>query len=63
MEGIWTGLRNFLRPFRGMTKRLLSGYIALLQWAHHLKAVTDNFLRTLLGIKTTSERSTAGDTR
>ena len=29
MEGIWTGLRNFLRPFRGVTKRDLSGYVAM----------------------------------
>jgi len=24
-EGLWTGLRNFLRPFRGVSKHFLSG--------------------------------------
>jgi transposase-like protein len=63
MEGIWTGLRNFLRPFRGVTKRLLSGYVALFQWAHNLKAVTDDFLRILLGTKSTTEATTGAGTR
>ena len=26
MEGIWTGLRNFLRPFRGVHKKYLHLY-------------------------------------
>lgn len=28
-EGMWTGLRNFLRPFRGVHKRYLCGYVAV----------------------------------
>ena len=26
-EGIWTGLRNFLRPFRGVNKVYLHQYV------------------------------------
>ena len=26
IEGLWTGLRTFLRPFRGVSKHFLSGY-------------------------------------
>jgi len=45
MEGIWTGLRNFLRPFRGVHKRYLAQYVAVFEWAHNLKRVTADFLR------------------
>jgi hypothetical protein len=27
-EGIWSGLRTFLRVFRGVSKHFLSGYVA-----------------------------------
>jgi transposase len=48
LEGIWTGLRNFLRPFRGVHKEYLSLYVAMFEWAHNLKRVTRDFLRTLM---------------
>jgi transposase-like protein len=48
-EGLWTGLRNFLRPFRGVSKWYLAQYVAMFQWGHNLKRVTDEFLRILLG--------------
>ena len=48
MEGIWTGLRNFLRPFRGVHKAYLAQYVAMFEWAHHLKRVTLGFLQILI---------------
>ena len=48
MEGIWTGLRNFLRPFRGVHKHNLAQYVAMFEWSHNLKNVTPDFLRTLM---------------
>jgi transposase-like protein len=48
MEGIWTGLRNFLRPFRGVHKKYLAAYVAMFEWAHNLKRVTAGFMRTLM---------------
>jgi len=48
MEGLWTGLRNFLRPFRGVHKKYLAAYVAIFEWAHNLKRVTTDFLRTLM---------------
>ena len=48
MEGTWTGLRNFLRPFRGVSKWHIAGYVAIFEWANNLKRVTDDFLRLLL---------------
>lgn len=51
MEGHWTGLRNFLRPFRGVSKWYLDQYVAIFQWGYSIKRVTDDFLRILLGMK------------
>lgn len=48
MEGIWTGLRNFLRPFRGVHKGYLAQYVAMFEWAHNLKRVTLGFLQILI---------------
>ena len=48
MEGIWTGLRNFLRIFRGVHKKYLKLYVAMFEWIHNLKSVTDDFLRALM---------------
>jgi transposase len=50
IEGLWTGLRNFLRPFRGVTKIYLHQYLAVHEWAHNLKEVTLDFLRILCGV-------------
>jgi transposase len=58
LEGIWAGLRNFLRPFRGVSKHHLDQYVAMFQWAHNLKAATDEFLRALLGAPTTTKPAT-----
>jgi transposase len=56
MEGTWTGLRNFLRPFRGVSKWHLAGYVAIFEWANNLKRVTDAFLALLLGIPYTTDQ-------
>lgn len=48
IEGFWTGLRNYLRPFRGVHKRNLKLYVAMHQWAHNLKLINCSFLRSLL---------------
>lgn len=48
MEGIWTGLRNFLRPFRGVHKRYLGQYVAVFEAIHNLKHVSPAFLQVLL---------------
>lgn len=48
MEGIWTGLRNFLRLFRGVHKKHLALYVAMFEWAHNLKRITSDFLRSLM---------------
>jgi transposase len=37
LEGIWTGLRNFLRSFRGVSKRYLQQYAGVFQDCFNLK--------------------------
>lgn len=32
VEGMWTDVRNFLRPFKGVHKRFLSGYVAMVEF-------------------------------
>ena len=48
MEGIWTGVRTYLRPFRGVSKWFESQYVAMFEWGHNIKEVTDQFLRVML---------------
>lgn len=50
MEGLWTGVRNFLRPFRGVSKWFLAQYVAVFQCGYNLKEVTNEFMRVLMGI-------------
>jgi transposase len=50
LEGIWTGLRNYLRIFRGVSKHYLKQYVAIFLWAYNIKSVSDHFLRGNLEI-------------
>ncbi len=49
-EGMWTGLRNHLRSFRGVSKAYLHQYVAIFEWSYNVKRATPEFLRALLGI-------------
>ena len=50
IEGLWTGLRNFLRPFRGVNKKYLGQYVAIFNWSYNLKVAADRFLCAMLVI-------------
>lgn len=58
LEGMWTGLRNFLRIFRGVNKIYLYQYVGIFQWKYNLKRATPEFLRALLGIRCATDRPT-----
>lgn len=47
-EGGWTGLRNFLRPFRGVHKDYLSGYVAVHEFSVNHKSVSPAFVSALV---------------
>jgi transposase len=48
IEGLWTGLRNFLRPFRGVHKCYLDGYVALYEFRVNLKQISPTFIAALV---------------
>ena len=58
LEGIGTGLRNFLRPFRGVSKWYLAEYVGIFEWMYVLKAVTADFIRALFGVGLTTNLGT-----
>jgi transposase len=47
-EGGWTGLRNFLRPFRGVHKKYLAGYVAIHEFAVNHKQVSPQFISIIV---------------
>ena len=55
LEGLWTGLRNFLRPSRGVSKEYLYRYVALFEWGYNVKRATTGFLRALLGVESATK--------
>ena len=49
IEGFWLGLRNYLRPFRGVSKWCLDLYLAFYQGVHNFRHDVLGFLGRLLG--------------
>jgi hypothetical protein len=47
IEGLWTSVRNFLRPFRGVHKRYLAGYIAIRELGINLKHIFPRYVARL----------------
>ena len=52
IEGFWLGLRNYLRPFRGVSKWCLDSYLAFYQGMHNYRRDVLGFLRKLLRLIT-----------
>lgn len=50
IEGLWTTLRNFLRPFRGVHKKYLAGYVAMCEFVINLKRITPAFIASLVAV-------------
>ena len=48
-EGLWTGVGNFLRRFRGVSKWYLAQYQAIIRRGYNIKRVGDEFLRIMSG--------------
>jgi transposase len=49
IEGFWLGLRNYLRPFRGVSKWCLDLCLAFYEGIHNYRRDFLGFLRRLLG--------------
>lgn len=52
VEGMWTEVRNFLRPFKGVHKGYLSGYIAMAEFRRNLKRVSPVFISSIVKVHT-----------
>lgn len=52
VEGMWTDVRNFLRPFKGVHKRYLFGYIAICEFRRNLKHISPDFISQLVHFHT-----------
>jgi transposase len=52
LEGLWSGLRTFLRPFRGVHKHYLGGYVAIYEFGVNLKHISVAFIAALVTLHT-----------
>lgn len=52
IEGLWTDVRNFLRPFKGIHKKYLAGYIAICEFRRNLKRISPDFISHLVALHT-----------
>src|SRR5262249_51612808 len=58
MEGIWTGGRIFLAPFRGVSKWYQAQSAAVFEWVYNTKRFTGEFVRALLGLRVVTNPGT-----
>ena len=49
IEGLWTSLRNFLRPFRGVHKKYLKYYVVMCEHSINRKRISPTFIAQLVG--------------
>lgn len=62
LEGPWTGLRNFLRPFRGVNKVYFYQYVSMVEWGYNIKRATAAFVHALLGVRSATRLKLATTT-
>jgi transposase-like protein len=51
-EGMWTDVRNYIRPFKGVHKKYLSGYIAIAEFRRNFKCVAPAFIAIFVALHT-----------
>jgi len=51
LEGLWTGLRNFLRAFRIVNKMYMYQCVTMFEWGYNVKRVTAACVSALLGVR------------
>lgn len=49
---MWTDVRNYLRPFKGVHKDYLSGYVAMTEFRRNLKRISPEFVAALVTLHT-----------
>jgi transposase len=53
IEGLWTTVRNFLRPFRGVHKKYLKYYLAICEHRINRKRISPAFIAGLVAVHKT----------
>jgi transposase-like protein len=48
VEGMWADVRTFLRPFKGIHKKYLAGYVAIAEAKRNLKQISPEFITALV---------------
>jgi transposase-like protein len=48
IEGLWTDVRNFLRPFKGVHKKYLAGYLAICELCRNEKRISPTLISSLV---------------
>lgn len=48
LEGIWTSLRNFLRPFRGVSKWFLNGHVAMFVSVYNFQTICPELIQRMV---------------
>jgi len=48
VEGLWTGVRNHLRPFRGVSKKYLAQYVAIFENTFNYKTQWIEVIRAMV---------------
>jgi len=54
VEGLWADVRNFLRPFKGVHKRHLSGYVAIAEFRRNQTSITPALIAQLVAQHTSN---------
>lgn len=49
---MWTDVRNYLRPFKGVHKDYLSGYVTMAEFRRNLKRISPEFIALLVTLHT-----------
>jgi transposase-like protein len=47
---MWTDVRNYLRPFKGIHKDYLSGYVTMAEFRKNLKRISPIFIAALVAL-------------
>ncbi len=59
LQGLRTGMRNFLRTFRGVSKTYLYQYVAMFEWGYNARRALPGFLWAILGVSSDTTRPTS----
>ena len=57
LEGVWSLLRSWLRPHRGISQEILPVYLDFFEFVHDVRARGKSLLEALIGVFVTPHRN------